>query len=195
MDSLFDIVEKKDNEQLLLDIFQAYYDARRNKRNKKASLKFELDFETKLIKLHKDIIDKNYEPLPSIAFINTKPVIREVFAADFRDRVVHHLIYNHISPIFEKEFITDSYSCRKNKNDLQVDLETIDYLIHKTIFSDPTKNVKKYRDENWKILPKNKSLFYAKKGKNARNLNFNSDNAYDSWGNRANGFSVRCTKD
>ena len=45
----------------------------------------------------------------------TKPVKREIFAADFRDRVVHHLIFNAINPIFEKHFIKDSYSCRIGK--------------------------------------------------------------------------------
>ncbi len=53
--------------------------------------------------------------MPSICFIVSKPVKREILAADFRDRVNHHFIYNHISPVFEKYFIHDSYSCRKNK--------------------------------------------------------------------------------
>ena len=48
----------------------------------------------------------------SIYFIQKYPVKREIFAWDFRDRVIHHLIYNYIAPIFEKEFIYDSYSCR-----------------------------------------------------------------------------------
>ncbi len=58
---------------------------------------------------------KHYQTGRSICFIVNKPVKREIFAADFRDRVVHHLIYNYISPLFEKAFINDSYSCRKGK--------------------------------------------------------------------------------
>jgi hypothetical protein len=118
MENLFTINKKQNDKQLLIDIFQAYRDARKNKRNKKSQIEFEFNYESKLIKLYKDIIKFQYKPLQSIAFINTKPVIREVFAAHFQDRIVHHLIYNHISPIFEKEFITDSYSCRKNKGTL-----------------------------------------------------------------------------
>jgi hypothetical protein len=38
------------------------------------------------------------------------PVKREIFAADFSDRVVHHLIYNYIMPIFDATFINDSYT-------------------------------------------------------------------------------------
>jgi hypothetical protein len=55
---------------------------------------------------------------PSICFINQYPVKREIFAADFRDRVVHHLIYNYIYEIFDNSFIYDSYSCRKEKGTL-----------------------------------------------------------------------------
>jgi retron-type reverse transcriptase len=57
-------------------------------------------------------------PEPSLAFINYKPVMREVLAASFRDRVVHHFIFAHINPLFENSFIEDSYSCRKGKGTL-----------------------------------------------------------------------------
>lgn len=105
----------KANHKLLEDLFKAYYDARKHKRNTHNQLKFELNFESNLFSLYDDIIKREYKLLPSICFIVKKPVKREIFAADFRDRVVHHLIYNYISPIFEKTFINDSYSCRKGK--------------------------------------------------------------------------------
>lgn len=41
--------------------------------------------------------------------------MREVFAANFRDRIVHHLFYNYTYEIFERTFIYDSYSCIKNR--------------------------------------------------------------------------------
>lgn len=75
-----------------------------------------------------EIIEGRYEPKPSICFIVDRPVKREIFAADFRDRIVHHLIYNNISPIFEKSFINDSYSCRKNKG-THYGIKRIDHFI------------------------------------------------------------------
>ena len=110
-----DIFSAYNHDQLLLDLFQAYYDARRNKRNTINALNFETDYEHHVIKLHEEIINGNYQIKPSICFINYKPVQREIFAADFRDRVVHHLVYNYIAPIFDKTFINDSYSCRQGK--------------------------------------------------------------------------------
>lgn len=43
---------------------------------------------------------------------------REIFAADFRDRVVHHLIAHRLVPLLEEKFIDDSYSTRKGKGTL-----------------------------------------------------------------------------
>jgi len=102
-------------DQLLTDLFQAYYDARKNKRNTKSALVFEMDCETHLFALYDDIRYRRYVPSESTCFVVHNPVQREIFAADFRDRVVHHLVFNYLSPIFERYFIADSYSCRKGK--------------------------------------------------------------------------------
>jgi hypothetical protein len=53
-----------------------------------------------------------------VAFVVDKPVKREIFAADFRDRVVHYLIINKLNPLFERAFIFDSYACRVGKGTL-----------------------------------------------------------------------------
>ncbi|HNV82206.1 MAG: reverse transcriptase/maturase family protein [Tenuifilaceae bacterium] len=125
---LFDENCTSKNNKLLTDLFYAYYDARRNKRNTINQLKFEIDFESSLISLYDSIVARTYKPDRSICFIVQKPVKREIFAADFRDRVVHHLIYNYISPIFEKTFINDSYSCRKGKG-THYGIKRIDHFI------------------------------------------------------------------
>jgi RNA-directed DNA polymerase len=104
-----------DKEKLLYDLFQSYYDARKNKRNTQNQVEFEFNLESNLIKLYDELVDWTYEVWKSIYFIQNYPVKREIFAWDFRDRIIHHLIYNYILPIFEKEFIYDSYSCRKWK--------------------------------------------------------------------------------
>lgn len=114
--------ETKDNiiktDQLLLDLFEAYFEARKNKRNTKSALLFELNFEKEIFKLFDEIKARTYAPGKSIAFVVKNPVKREVFAAEFRDRVVHHLLFNYLNPVFEPTFINDSYSCRKGKGTL-----------------------------------------------------------------------------
>lgn len=56
-----------------------------------------------------------YHPTTSICFVQKRPKLREIFAADFRDRVVHHLLVSTLEPIFERHFIHDSYACRNGK--------------------------------------------------------------------------------
>ncbi|PIQ69734.1 hypothetical protein COS55_00230 [Candidatus Shapirobacteria bacterium CG03_land_8_20_14_0_80_40_19] len=97
------------------ELFQAYIKCRRYKRNTTNALNFEIDYESNLVTLCEEINNGTYNPGKSIAFIVNKPVKREIFAADFKDRVVHHLIINKLNPLFEKEFIHDSYACRIGK--------------------------------------------------------------------------------
>ena len=103
---------------LLIDLFEAYFEARKNKRNTINQLRFELNYERNLNELNNLIKERAYEPLPNTAFIIDEPVKREIFAADFRDRVVHHLIFRYINPIVERKLIFDTYSCRKGKGTL-----------------------------------------------------------------------------
>lgn len=61
--------------------------------------------------LRDELYAGTYRPGPSSCFIIHDPKMREVFAAEFRDRIVHHLFYNYTHRIFERTFIYDSYSC------------------------------------------------------------------------------------
>ncbi|HIQ37841.1 MAG TPA: hypothetical protein EYH36_07580 [Desulfocapsa sulfexigens] len=108
----------KNDSLLRIRLFEAYYRARQGKRNTRNQLKFEIDFEHNLLQLAKEIEQRRYEPKPCIAFIVNKPVKREIFAADFRDRVVHHLLHGCINHIVEGKLIHDTYSCRKGKGTL-----------------------------------------------------------------------------
>lgn len=97
------------------ELFQAYFDCRKNKRNNLNSLLFEKHLEHNLFRLEEELISGTYYPQRSIAFIVKKPVQREIFAADFKDRVVHHFLINKLNPFFESVFIRDSFACRKGK--------------------------------------------------------------------------------
>ncbi|MGY2258168.1 RNA-directed DNA polymerase [Pseudomonas sp. SDO55104_S430] len=93
------------------EFVQAYYDCRRTKRNSASALAFELNLERNLMELHDDLLAGTYRPGRSICFVVTRPKAREVWAAAFRDRVVHHLLYNRVAPRFYASFIADSCAC------------------------------------------------------------------------------------
>ena len=93
------------------ELVEAYFDCRKSKRNTASALAFEQDLERNLSRLDDELRAGTYRPGRSICFVITRPKPREVWAADFRDRIVHHLLYNRISPRFYASFIADSCAC------------------------------------------------------------------------------------
>ena len=98
-------------EQLLFDIYIAYYDAARHKHKMAYVQKFERNLAANLNELCDDLLNRRYQALPSKCFVIDYPKKREVFAAMFRDRIVHHLYFRYTHQLFERTFIADSYSC------------------------------------------------------------------------------------
>lgn len=99
-------------------ILEAYYDCRRNKRTTASAIVYEMDYESKLIALRDRINARTYQPGKSICFVVTRPRYREVFAASFEDRIVHHYIALRLEPLFELVFSPRTFNCRKEKGQL-----------------------------------------------------------------------------
>jgi RNA-directed DNA polymerase len=92
-------------------LVRAYLDCRRNKRNSANAQAFEAHLERNLCDLHDQLNAGAYAPGRSICFVVTHPKPREIWAAEFRDRIVHHLLYNHVAPRFLASFTADSCAC------------------------------------------------------------------------------------
>lgn len=99
----------------LENLYRQYYRCRQNKRNTVNALRFEAEQEKNLIRLREALLNRTYRPGRSVCFFTTRPKLREIFAADFRDRVVHHLLVEYLERIWEPLFIHDSYACRPGK--------------------------------------------------------------------------------
>ena len=110
------------------ELWRQYRNCRRNKRNTINALAFEIDAEAGLISLQQELRDHTYRPGPSICFVTDGPKPREVFAADFRDRVVHHLLVSRLERVFEPRFIHDSYACRNGKGVLAASDRLMSFL-------------------------------------------------------------------
>lgn len=89
----------------------AYFHCRRRKRNTASALAFAINQERNLFALYKSLKNGTYQIGKTICFDITQPKPREVWAADFSDRIVHHFLYNHIAPRFQNSFIADSCAC------------------------------------------------------------------------------------
>lgn len=97
--------------QLLYDLYVAFEDAARGKHRMSYVQKFEANLKDNLDNLCDELLGRTYRVLPSKCFIVSYPKKREVFAAMFRDRIVHHLYFRYTHQIFERTFIADTYSC------------------------------------------------------------------------------------
>ena len=103
---------------LLSSIFEASEDCVRQKRTSHDCVEFYNDYQSALVQLWSSIIYGEYVPDFSKCFIRTYPVYREVFAAAFIDRVVHHWIALRIEPLLEERFQAQgnvSKNCRKGE--------------------------------------------------------------------------------
>lgn len=100
------------------DMLTAYYDCRRKKRRTASAVVYEMDYESRLIALRDRINARTYRPAKSICFVVTRPRYREVFAASFEDRIVHHYIALRLEPLFEEVFSPRTFNCRKGKGQL-----------------------------------------------------------------------------
>jgi len=97
------------------NLWWAYKAAARGKRYRPAAASFEFDLEKNLIEIEHELKDETYRPGGYHSFRIQKPKKRLVNAAPFRDRVVHHALIQVIEPLFERQFIFDSYANRKGK--------------------------------------------------------------------------------
>lgn len=93
----------------------AFKKARKRKSLKLYVIEFEENLESNLNQLKTELETFTYSPRPLTTFIVKDPKTRKISSSHFRDRVIHHAICNIIAPVFEKQFIYDSFANQKGK--------------------------------------------------------------------------------
>ena len=98
------------------DWLYAFDDCCRHKKSSDSCIRYRLNYEEDLFLLASEVEGGTYYPSTSICFCVTRPKLREVFAANFRDRIVHHWLMMKLNPLFEERFVMQgnvSFNCRK----------------------------------------------------------------------------------
>lgn len=172
-------------------VLAAYKKCSKGKRRSLDCVRFESQLGKEITSLTNDINNRTYYPGESRCFVVTKPRPREIWASQFRDRVVHHLIVDHLEPLWEKSLSGRSFACRRGKGvhavfkelksevrkisqggrktvwALQLDIEsffvTIDRIILKDLFLKRVKDpeIKWLIEKNFEADPR---LYYKKCG-------------------------------
>ncbi len=99
----------------LENLFSAWTDFAKGKRKKKDVLEFEENLEDNIVDLYQDLIGSTYVPSSYEEFFVHDPKRRHIHKAKVRDRIVHRLLYDLLTKIYEPVFIAHSYSARKEK--------------------------------------------------------------------------------
>jgi retron-type reverse transcriptase len=97
------------------NLLSAYRKARKGKQSSPAVAEFTLNLESELLSLQQELTSFTYRPGEYRLFTLYERKKRQIAAAPFRDRVVHHAIMNRIEPAIDRRFIHDSYACRQGK--------------------------------------------------------------------------------
>lgn len=87
----------------------------RGKRKKVDVQAFERHLMHNILDLHRDLRAGTYQHGGYTHFKISDPKPRDIHKASVRDRLVHHALYRQLYPLFDRIFITDSYSCREGK--------------------------------------------------------------------------------
>lgn len=72
---------------------------------------FEVDLERNLWRIHRHLARGEYRWGAYRRFLIHDPKRREIRAAPFPDRVVHHAIFNVLDPVIRRWLIPDTYAC------------------------------------------------------------------------------------
>ncbi len=99
----------------LANIWRSWYLFRRGKKKTVELENFQYYLEKNISILHKEIEQDKYIHGPYSRFIVNDNKRREISVASIRDRIVHRLLYEYLVFLYDKTFIFDAWSCRKNK--------------------------------------------------------------------------------
>lgn len=96
----------------LEDLIEAYFVARSNKRKSPDAVEFELHWESNIVALYNDIVSGTFQPT-AYSFIAKTPKPREVFASDFKTRILHHYLDIRLRPLLEQRLSLHTFNNRK----------------------------------------------------------------------------------
>ena len=98
------------------EMYEAYILCLKNKKRKAGTYKFVND---NLCENLMDIVmrlnQRTYIPNTSNCYVITEPALREIYAAEFSDRVVQHFYMKEIEDILDGELVDGCCSCRKQR--------------------------------------------------------------------------------
>ncbi len=112
------------------NLYRAFRLARRGKRWKTATAKFEVNLLENLLRLNRELQDKTYELSEYYTFKVYEPKERDIMSNSFRDKIVQRsLCDNVLEVLLKKNFIYDNYASQSGKG-TDFGLNRLDKFMH-----------------------------------------------------------------
>ena len=150
--------------------------ARKGKSRQKQVKNFSKSRELNILSIHEVLKNEEYKVSKYSTFTIFDKKFRDIYVLPYKDRIIQHAILQVIKPIFDKSFISQTYSCIKNKGIHKALKQLKHYLKDKSnkycLFLD----IKKYYPNINKTTLK---LFFRRKFKDRKLLNL-LDSVIDS---------------
>ncbi len=97
-------------------LLEAHQKTEKGKRFKKQVIEFEMDLETNMLQIGRELKNSKYRFSKYFEFTIYEPKERKIKTLNYRDRVVQTwYVENFLKPYFLKQFIPDSYACIEGK--------------------------------------------------------------------------------
>lgn len=111
------------------NLYRAYKTASSNgHRTDESVMRFTRNLEENLINLQNELIWHTWTPDPVFEFIVYEPKKRVVQAPSFRDRIVHHAVYQVVGQLFEAKMIQHTFACISQRGPLKAALLLKEYV-------------------------------------------------------------------
>jgi len=101
------------------NLIWAHNKARKNKSQRIEIRRFEKDLYRNIEQIRSNVLNNTVSFGPYKTFILFDQKKREVTTTKFQDRIIHWILYEYFSRLFEPSFIYDTYGNRKNKGALR----------------------------------------------------------------------------
>lgn len=100
------------------NLTRAAHRAGRGTRNRPEVRKFFQELSRNLSRLRNEILSSSVIVGRSTVFQIRDPKPRTIHAPCFTERVLHHALMNHVSPVLDRSMIADTFACRTGKGSL-----------------------------------------------------------------------------
>ena len=107
--NLINLIAEKEN------LYLAFFKARKSKDDREEVIKYKEELDSNLNLLGNQILSTNVDVGHYSFFTIYDPKERQICAASFSERILHHALMNVCHTVFEQQQIFHSYATRKNK--------------------------------------------------------------------------------